>query len=304
MPTHKILCDLDVGGEVQGLSLDINGAADIAGNLVVSSGGDITCGDDLFMPSGGVINFNSGDVTITHSSNKLQVAGGVLAFTFEGSDYNLNNDCNFIDTEDSNLINFSTGIVTLGAVTTSVTGTLNVAADIVHTGDTDTKIGFTTNSIRVTAGNTITASHSAEGVDIPKRKLAAPSGASAGDASGDVLYIGSTTSMTTGAIYYYKADGTWALADADAENTASGLLGVALGSSSDDNGVLVRGWVVLDHDPGSVGDVLFLSTTAGDATATAPSGNGDIVRVIGYCLHASNGTIFFNPDGTFVEVTA
>ena len=49
---------------------------------------------------------------------------------------------------------------------------------------------------------------------------------------------------------------------------------------------------------------MFLSTTAGDATATAPSGNGDIVRVIGYCLDASNGQIWFNPDGTFVEVTA
>jgi len=304
MPTHKILCDLDVGGEVKGTSLDINGAADIAGNLVVSSGGDITCGDDLFMPSAGVINFNSGDMTITHSSNKLQVAGGVLAFTFEGSDYNLNNDCNFIDTEDSNLINFSTGIVTLGAVTTSVTGTLNVAADIVHNGDTDTKIGFTTNAIRVTAGNTVTANHSTEGLDIPKRKLAAPGSTSAGDANGDVLYIGGTTSMTTGAIYHYKSDGTWELADADSAANCDGLLGVALGASSDDDGVLVRGWVVLDHDPGSVGDVLFLSTTAGDATATAPSGNGDIVRVIGYCLHATAGTIFFNPDGTFVEVTA
>jgi len=62
--------------------------------------------------------------------------------------------------------------------------------------------------------------------------------------------------------------------------------------------------VTLDHDPGAVGDVLFLSTTAGDATATAPSSNGNIVRVIGYCMHASSGQIYFNPDGTFVEVTA
>ena len=119
-----------------------------------------------------------------------------------------------------------------------------------------------------------------------------------------MLYIGGTTSMTTGAIYHYKSDGTWELADADSAANCDGLLGVALGASSDDDGVLVRGWVVLDHDPGAVGDVLFLSTTAGDATATAPSGNGDIVRVIGYCLHATAGTIFFNPDGTFVEVTA
>ena len=58
----------------------------------------------------------------------------------------------------------------------------------------------------------------------------------------------------------------------------------------------------IDHDPGAVGDVLFASTTAGDITATAPSGTGDIVRIVGYCLDASNGQIWFNPDGAFVEV--
>ena len=66
----------------------------------------------------------------------------------------------------------------------------------------------------------------------------------------------------------------------------------------------MRRVVTLDHDPGAVGDVLFVSTTSGDITATAPSGNTDIVRVVGYCLDASNGQIWFNPDGTFVEVTA
>jgi len=125
-----------------------------------------------------------------------------------------------------------------------------------------------------------------------------------GTHEGDVVYFGGTTSMTVGTIYHYKSDGTWEAADADAVATSDGLLGVALGAASDANGMLLRGMVTLDHDPGAVGDVLFLSTTAGDATSTAPSGNNDIVRVIGYCLHASNGQIWFNPDSTFVEVTA
>ncbi len=49
------------------------------GALIVTGGiataADITCGDDLFMSSAGVINFNAGNVTITHAANKLTFAG-------------------------------------------------------------------------------------------------------------------------------------------------------------------------------------------------------------------------------------
>lgn len=138
---------------------------------------------------------------------------------------------------------------------------------------------------------------------IHKRHLAKTSNTDA-DADGDIVYFGGTTSMDAGKIYYLNSSGNWALADADAESTAKGMLGVALGSASDTNGMLIRGMVTLDTDPGTIGDTLFLSTTAGVATSTAPSGNGDIVRVIGYCLDSTNGQIYFNPDGTFVEVTA
>ena len=124
-----------------------------------------------------------------------------------------------------------------------------------------------------------------------------------GDAAGDIVYF-SETSTTAGRIYYYTSAGAWELADADAQSSASGMLAVALGSSSSTHGMLLRGMVTLNHDPGAVGDTLFLSTAIGQATATAPSGAGDIVRVIGYCLHASTGQIYFNPDGAFVEVTA
>ncbi len=124
-----------------------------------------------------------------------------------------------------------------------------------------------------------------------------------GDHDGDIVYMGGTTSMTIGTIYHFKSDGAWEAADADAVTNCDGLLAVALGAASDTNGMLLRGMVTLDHDPGAVGDVLFLSTTAGDATATAPSGNGDIIRVIGYSMKGTK-EIWFDPDKTYVEVSA
>ena len=218
MPTHKILADLDVVGEVQGTSLDINGNGDISGTLLTSGnvrlaadvqvgdttaqnsygalqvnqtsdvdeegiavlnsgggrsirlycdgsdnavinsgnggnqtlklnegsgnvivGGDITCGDDLFMPSAGVINFNSGDVTITHSSNTLTISGGVIVL--DASDHVLKDGANILDENDNTILSTSGGNIgtdgnlTVGGkvTTTEIEGTsilLDSAADI------------------------------------------------------------------------------------------------------------------------------------------------------------------------------
>ena len=125
-----------------------------------------------------------------------------------------------------------------------------------------------------------------------------------GTYSGDVVYFGGTTSMSVGQLYHYKSDGTWEKADADDNTKCDGLLAVALGAASDVNGMLLRGMVTMDHDVGAVGDVLYIRTAAGAIGSSAPAGNNNIVRIVGYCLHASNGQIWFDPDNTFVQVTA
>jgi hypothetical protein len=260
---------------------------------------------DLFLASGGVINFNNGDVTMTHSSNKLTISGGtttINSLELGAADHVIEDGANILDENDNTLFTLASGNVGVGGALT-VGGTITTPSDIIHTGDTDTKISFGTNTVTVTAGNINTVVASQEGASITKRKFA-KTGTTDGDADGDIVYLGGTTSMSVGKIYHFKSDGTWELADADSAATCDGLLGVALGSSSDDQGVLLRGMVTIANDPGAVGDVLFVSTSAGQAVATAPSGNGDIVRVVGYCLDASNGQIWFNPDSTFVEVTA
>jgi len=62
---------------------------------------------DLFVASGGVINFNNGDVTLTHSACTLTVAGGTLAApTILATDIKIGEDDETkIDFADANIIN-------------------------------------------------------------------------------------------------------------------------------------------------------------------------------------------------------
>ena len=231
-------------------------------------------------------------------SNALQIGDGSTTTTFPGAitvTGNINANGNIVGDDGTNITNINSIESDVYAADADNTTNITMAATEISCLVEDTDV-FTVTSSTFNFDAAVKTT-------INKRKFAKTS-TTDGNANGDIVYFGGTTSMTTGAIYHYKSDGTWELADADSAVNCDGMLGVALGAASDTNGVLLRGMVTLDHDPGAVGDVLFLSTTAGDATATAPSGNGDIVRVIGYCLDASNGQIYFNPDGTYVEVSA
>jgi hypothetical protein len=128
----------------------------------------------------------------------------------------------------------------------------------------------------------------------------------AGRGSGDVIYEG-TTAVTAGMIYYLYDDSgvpTWDLTDADSEGYSKQLLAVALGTgNSNVVGMLLRGMVILEHDPGSfrAGLPIYLSTDAGKATTTAPSETSDIVRIVGYSIDGKK--VWFDPDQTWVELT-
>ncbi|BCV03835.1 MAG: hypothetical protein CM15mV74_210 [uncultured marine virus] len=60
---------------------------------------------------------------------------------------------------------------------------------------------------------------------------------------GDIVKIG-TGSTTQGELCYYKSDGAWAAADADAASTSGGcLLAIALGTDPDVDGMLASRYV-------------------------------------------------------------
>tara|TARA_Y100001938_G_scaffold108332_1_gene148085 strand:- start:94 stop:1356 length:1263 start_codon:yes stop_codon:yes gene_type:complete len=136
------------------------------------------------------------------------------------------------------------------------------------------------------------------------RTLTVTAGSSAGEFDGDVVYTGTTTGMTAGDLYVYNNSGLWQLANAGAEGTTKGLLAIALGAESDTHGMLLRGMVTSGAIAGSPdeGAELYIRASNGDITTAAPTGSGQFVRVIGYCMENSNNRIYFNPDNTYIEI--
>ena len=119
---------------------------------------------------------------------------------------------------------------------------------------------------------------------------------------GDIVYWSSTT-VTGGKVYVYSG-GDWVAADADAESTSKGTLAIALGNGASNSvGMLIRGTYTLNYDPGNDGDILHLSTTAGNLIVEPPSGSGDVVRIVGQLLDSTNGQIWFNPDFTYITLS-
>ena len=124
--------------------------------------------------------------------------------------------------------------------------------------------------------------------------------------NGDTVNFGSGPSglnanIEQGKLYYLDSSQQWEEADADAESTASGMLAIATSNASTE--FLVKGIARHTSWGGfTTGDVLYLSTTSGEITNTAPSVAGDIVRVIGYCTNGTSREIFFDPDKTWIEL--
>ena len=104
-----------------------------------------------------------------------------------------------------------------------------------------------------------------------------------------------------GNVCYVKSDGKMWKADADAEAT-SYCVAIALATINADasGSFLLIGIARDDTWNWTVGSPIYLSTTAGELTQTAPSGSGDIVQILGIATHADR--MYFNPSLTQVEI--
>ena len=251
--------------------------------------------------------------TVTATINENASENNVITFLANAEAETGNH---YLEFDDSLTYNPSSGTLTAARFTGNLTGsssscTGNAAtATALATARTIGGVSFdgTANIILpgVNAeGNQNTNGNAATATTATKLQMTVTGTNSAGAVGGgEIVYFGGETSIAAGKIVHYNSSGNWELSDPNSATTSDGLLGVALGSDASVNGVLLKGIVTIDHDPGAIGDLLYLSAgTTGTATSTPPSGSGDIVRTIGYQInHASNGEIFFNPSTDYITL--
>ena len=152
------------------------------------------------------------------------------------------------------------------------------------------------------AGATVTGDLQVDGIVLDAANIELDTSLAANKTSGTIIRIGSESSMTFGKCYALTSAGTgagtWEETDPTDENFSKQLLGIALGTDANVDGMLTTGVFYDASHSFTVGEPLYLSTTAGTLTTTAPNTSGDLIRVVGYAIDANH--IYFCPDNTWV----
>jgi len=266
---------------------------------------------DLFLASGGVINWNAGDVTITHSANALAFGGASSGYSFDAAILPSANDSAAIGAAATSwadlflasgaLINFANGnaIITHSSGIISVTtGELRITSANVGTNADSVPTLSSTSTMTnktLTAPTLGGATSLADGATI-KRIVPTVDGTATGPTTS--AFVSGYTSSAVGDLVYLDSNGKWQKTDSDALSTTTGLLGIALAVAATDAALLVAlpGSIVYAtaFPTMTIGVPMYVGETAGAIQSAIPTGADNAVRVVGFAVHADK--LYFLPS--------
>ena len=116
---------------------------------------------------------------------------------------------------------------------------------------------------------------------------------------------GTAPSATAGTLVNFGNTSPSLVGAQSVATAATGMLTVVTDAASGDE-LLVEGVIKMSSNTGwstaKMGAPLYMSTTSGEVTTTAPSTAGEFVRVVGHVVDGANSTIYFKPDNTWLEL--
>ncbi len=285
---------------------------------------------DLFLASGAVVNFNNGDVLLTHSADTLTLSGGTLVT----NDHNLTNGSGLrTGTTAGNTVLFQARDVDGAAYTTFMTMTANNTPTMTMSNVTSsTAFNPTTNdgsALGTTAlqwsdlflaeggvinfdNGDLTLTQSGNSLTIAGGDLVLAESTSVQldpVLSADGTWTGITMTGTAGytqafgdLVYLDPTDSRWEAADANAASGADGdsrgMLAMVVVAGTDGNActLLLQGNIRADakFDSFTVNNPMYVSETAGAVTQTQPTTTDVVIRFLGAALDAN--TMYFAPD--------
>ena len=113
---------------------------------------------------------------------------------------------------------------------------------------------------------------------------------------GEIVKFGNSTTEL-GKLYYYSGSEEWATTSQTDVDARGALLGIALGTNSDTDGMLLKG---IAHISSSVplGSQVYMGPSEGSITNLVPTDSDSTFRSVGHSL--KDNTIYFNPSPDFI----
>jgi hypothetical protein len=302
----------------------------IAGEITGIDTSSFTVGDELYVGTGGALTATkptgtaliqkvakvtkaaaSGEILVTGAGRTNDLPnlpdGNIWIGDASGvpQDKTLTAGTNVTITEDATTVTIAAtgggGATDLDGLTdVTITGTPGAGEVLINNATSGQFVNATLtagNFVKITNADGAITIGAGDGAEVEYRSRATAVG-TAGDVEGSIVKFGTTTGLTQGSVYVWNGT-DWAAVDADDEATTKGLMGVALGTAAT-SGFLTHGTAYLSHDPGTAGDTLYVSATAGQLTSTQPSASTQFVRVAGYCL--ADNKVFFSPSQDYIDI--